>query len=403
MTTVLVTDGQSRSALAVVRSLGRHGVRVVCGEASRLATTFASKHVDERFVYPDPRVHPEAFVDTVDTYLRNNDVDVFLPMDHETTYLANKHLELFSEHTLVPVAGADKFDRLVRKDFVMKRAAALGIPHPRTVYPAPGDDPAELASELTFPVVIKPRAAAGSKGVQYVDDPASFPSAYRAASQWDPSPIVQERVPKEGRGMGAAFLRWDGEIKARFEYQRLREFPAEGGPSTLRESIHDDRLFEAGKALLEDVDWQGVAMVEFKNDPRTNTPKLLEVNPRFWGSLHLSYRAGVEFPWLLVQCALGLDPDPVLTYPAGTRCRYLLPGDLMNLLSRRDEAAFREFFPLVEAGTYFDIIDRSDPLPAVAQLVVMARQALDYRTSRTPGPPPKMSIVTQNDSSPPTR
>ncbi|WP_411967978.1 ATP-grasp domain-containing protein [Haloferax sp. YSSS75] len=393
MTTVLVTDGRSRSSLAVARSLGDHGVRVVCGEASRIATTFASKHVDERFVYPDPRTHPEAFVDTLDAYLRQNDVDVLLPMDHETTYLVNKHRDLFAEHTLVPVAGADKFDRLVRKDFVMQRAAQLGIPHPRTVYPEHGDDVSELAADLTFPLVIKPRAWAGSKGVQYVDDPASLLDAYRAASQWDPYPIIQEQVPKDGRGMGAAFLRWNGEIKARFEYQRLREFPPDGGPSTLRESIRDDRLFEAGKALLEDVDWQGVAMVEFKNDPRTGTPQLLEVNPRFWGSLHLPYRVGVEFPWLLVQCALGLDPEPVLTYPTGVKCRYLLPGDLLNLLSRRDEAALDEFFPLVEDGVYFDIIDRSDPLPAFAQLVVMARQALGYPTSQPTIPPPKVRVL----------
>ncbi|KAB1197157.1 MULTISPECIES: ATP-grasp domain-containing protein [Haloferax] len=398
MTTVLVTDGQGRTALAIARSLGRHGVRVVCGASTRLATTFASKHVDERFVYPDPRVSPDAFVSALYSYLQNNDVDVLLPVDHETTYLVNQNRGLLAEHTVVPVAGADSFDRLVRKDFVMDRAAALGIPHPKTVYPTSADEADELASELTFPVVVKPRTSAGSKGIQYVDDPSTLREAYQAVSRWDSAPIIQEQVPRDGRGMGAAFLRWDGEIKARFEYQRLREFPPSGGPSTLRESIHDDRLFEAGKKLLEDVDWQGVAMVEFKNDPRTGTPKLLEVNPRFWGSLHLPYRAGVEFPWLLVQCALGEDPDPVLMYPAGVRCRYLLPGDLINLFSRRDKAALREFFPLVEDGVYFDIIDRSDPLPAVVQLASMARQSLDYLPSRRSAPKPTTVIPTEMDS-----
>ncbi|WP_416838800.1 ATP-grasp domain-containing protein [Haloferax sp. DFSO52] len=401
MTTVLVTDGQTRSALAIARSLGRHGVRVVCGESTRLATTFASKHVDERFVYPDPRVSPDAFISTLLRYLQTHDIDVLLPVDHESTYLINKHRGLLAEHTLVPVAGADKFDRLVQKDLVMQQAARLGIPHPRTVYPKSADEAVELAAVLTFPVVVKPRTSAGAKGVQYVDDPSSLRQAYHTASQWGPNPIVQEQIPQEGRGMGAAFLRWDGEIIARFEYQRLREFPPSGGASTLRESIHDDRLFEAGKALLEDVDWQGVAMVEFKNDPRTDTPQLLEVNPRFWGSLHLPYRSGVEFPWLLVQCALGDAPDPVLTYPAGDRCRYLLPGDLINLFSRRDMDALREFFPLVEPGVSFDILDRSDPLPAVAQLLVMAREAVTYvsssSSSKQTAPPPTMSIPDHGD------
>ncbi|KAB1186607.1 MULTISPECIES: ATP-grasp domain-containing protein [Haloferax] len=377
MTTVFVTDGQRRSALAVVRSLGRHGVTVVCGESTRITTSFASKYVDKRVVYPDPQTHPEAFVDFLDEYLSTHDVDVLLPVEHASTRLVNKHKDRLSKHTLVPVAGHEAFERLVRKDHVMQQAERLGIPAPRTVYPDTADEAYELARELTFPVVIKLRDAAGSKGIQYVDDLEAFRDAYRTACQLGDRPLVQERIPREGRGVGAGILRWDGEIKARFEYQRLREFPPSGGPSTLRESIHDDRLFEAAKTLLDDVDWQGVAMVEFKLDPRTDTPMLLEVNPRFWGSLHLPYRAGVEFPWQLVQCALGNDPEPVTDYPEGVRCRFLLPGDILNLVSRRDRAALREFFPLVEPGVYYDILDRTDPLPTAARCVAMARYTFD--------------------------
>ncbi|WP_224332610.1 ATP-grasp domain-containing protein [Haloprofundus halobius] len=378
MTTVFVTDGQSRSALAVVRSLGRHGVRVVCGDSTRFATAFTSKHVDECTLYPDPNTRPAAFVGTLVDYLRDNDVDVLLPVGHESTRLVNRSRELLAEHTNVPVAGREEFDRFVRKDFVMSQAEKLDIPHPRTVFPESVDEACELVETLSFPVVVKLPSEAGSKGLQYVEEPAAFRETFLEVYRGGEMPIVQERIPSNGQGMGAAFLRWDGEIKARFAYRRLREFPPSGGPSTLRESIHDERLFEAGETLLDDVDWQGVAMVEFKNDPRTDTPKLLEVNPRFWGSLHLPYRCGVEFPWLLTQCALGEDPEPVTTYPTGVRCRFLLPGDVLNLLSRHDRAAVREFFPIREEGTYFDILDRSDPLPTLGRLAAIARYSVDY-------------------------
>ncbi|WP_224447622.1 ATP-grasp domain-containing protein [Haloprofundus salilacus] len=382
MTTVFVTDAGSRSSLAVVRSLGRRGVRVVCGESTRFATSFASKHVDERVVYPDPQNRPAAFVGTLVDYLRDNDVDVLLPVGYESTRLVSQSREQLAEHAIVPVPGAEKFDRLVRKDSVMRQAERLGVAHPRTIYPENVNEACESVQELAFPVVIKPRAEAGSKGLQYVERPEAFTSAYRDAFRKYDVPIVQEQIPRDGNGVGAAFLRWDGEIKARFAYRRLREFPPSGGPSTLRESIHDERLFEAGEALLDDVNWRGVAMVEFKNDPRTDTPKLLEVNPRFWGSLHLPYRCGVEFPWLLVQCALGENLDPVTTYPDGVKCRFLLPGDVLNLLSRRDGAAVREFFPVWNDGAHYDIIDRSDPLPTAGRLAAMARYSVDYDTWR---------------------
>ena len=48
-----------------------------------------------------------------------------------------------------------------------------------------------------------------------------------------------------------------------------------------------------------------VAMVEYKLDAATGTAYLMEINGRFWGSLQLAIDAGVDFPLLLVRCALG--------------------------------------------------------------------------------------------------
>ena len=35
-----------------------------------------------------------------------------------------------------------------------------------------------------------------------------------------------------------------------------------------------------------------------------NEPKLIEVNPRFWGSLALAIYAGIDFPYLLYKLAM---------------------------------------------------------------------------------------------------
>src|SRR2546430_8599658 len=78
--------------------------------------------------------------------------------------------------------------------------------------------------------------------------------------------------------------------------------------------------------ILDHVGWHGAAMVEFKvrADGR---PYLMEINPRFWGSLQLAIDAGVDFPWLAYQLAAGLTPDSVEGYRIGVRNRWLL-GDL---------------------------------------------------------------------------
>ncbi len=118
-------------------------------------------------------------------------------------------------------------------------------------------------------------------------------------------------LPPGGEALGVAVLmNFASEPKASFTYRRLREYPIAGGPSTLRESIWNPALQERAEHLLASLGWIGVAMVEFKVDPRDGEPKLLEVNPRFWGSLHHAIVCGVDFPFLLYRLAMDGDVDP---------------------------------------------------------------------------------------------
>jgi hypothetical protein len=77
-------------------------------------------------------------------------------------------------------------------------------------------------------------------------------------------------------------------------------------------------------------------MVEWKVDLRDGRAKLLEVNPRFWGSLSLAVRAGVDFPWLLYRAGCGEEFSEENRYRTGVRARWFLPGDFMHFIERRD-------------------------------------------------------------------
>ena len=73
-------------------------------------------------------------------------------------------------------------------------------------------------------------------------------------------------------------------------------------------------------------------MVEFKLDERTNKPVLIEVNPRFWGSINQAIASGVDFPYLLYKMTIDGDIKPVLTYELGVKTRILL-GDIRALFT----------------------------------------------------------------------
>ncbi len=130
-------------------------------------------------------------------------------------------------------------------------------------------------------------------------------------------------------GLGYFALAREGAVLAEFHHRRLRELPPTGGVSVLRESIAPNAVMErAGRALVSRLAWTGPIMVEFKRDD-AGTPRIMEINGRFWGSLQLAVDAGVDFPALLARAFRGESfPPPVVR--VGVRTRYL-SGDLESL------------------------------------------------------------------------
>ena len=183
--------------------------------------------------------------------------------------------------------------------------------------------------------------------------------------------MIQEMIPRQGPGYGASILmNENGQVKAWFVHKRLREYPVTGGASTLRESVKCDDIRDMAVELLKALDWFGVAMVEFKLDPRDGLPKLMEVNPRFWGSLSLAITAGVNFPHLLYRMSRGEKFQPVNNYQIGKKSRWLLPGDILHFIHHPQRSSLTsEFFNFWDANTVYDIISLKDPLPTLARIL----------------------------------
>jgi len=371
MPRVFVTDGHWRKTLAVIRSLGRRGLAVTAGESSRVATSLFSKYCGRRVVYPSVRRHPEAFLDFLRQELRKIDYDLVMPMEEETLLLLAQHREELAPVGRLPLPPYESIVQARDKGWLLRHASQAGIPIPRTFWIETLDDLKAVTDTIPSPWVIKPRVSSGSFGIAYVERAGDLAAAYGEVHKQFPFPLIQERIPPEGEAFGcSALMGRGGAVKALFTHRRLREYPITGGPSTLRESTRHPQIEKLGIRLLRSLHWYGVAMVEFKVDPRDNQPKLMELNPRFWGSLPLAIHAGVDFPYLVYKMAMGEEFDPVLEYRVGVRCRWLLPGDILHFLTNpRRFRLHPSFFQF--RGMAYDIISRDDPLPALGRVLTL--------------------------------
>jgi hypothetical protein len=70
-------------------------------------------------------------------------------------------------------------------------------------------------------------------------------------------------------------------------------------------------------ALFRKVGWWGAMGVEMMRDPRDETDKLMEINPRFARQLWNRTELGINEPLICIQLARGETVPPVEDYPLG--------------------------------------------------------------------------------------
>jgi predicted ATP-grasp superfamily ATP-dependent carboligase len=376
---VLVLDANQRSALAVIRSLGRRGLKIVAGDHRPHSLGGASKYVATAIRYSDPGALPAEFIQDVIATAERLEIDVVIPTTDLTTMLLASQPDLCNSVRLA-TPRADSYESLTDKARLCELATRLAIPVPVTKVANTADAVADSARDIGFPVVLKParsRYLKGDKvfstGVEIVRDSDGLSETLRRQTWLNDIPcLVQQFVP--GYGAGVFALYGPSGPAAWFAHRRIREKPPSGGVSVLSESVPvDPKMQVASAKLLSAAQWTGVAMVEFRVAP-DGTAYLMEVNGRFWGSLQLAIDCGVDFPWLLYQLTQNLPVGEPQTYTVGKRLRWLL-GDFDSLIAEltspsrghksRAIAAFARSF--IDGRSQQEILRLYDPAPAIVE------------------------------------
>ena len=97
-----------------------------------------------------------------------------------------------------------------------------------------------------------------------------------------------------------------GRPLAEFAHRRIHEYPG-AGASTMAESLDSLMVSRLGRMIMSRLGWTGLAMVEFRGADPAEGLKLLEVNPKLWGSMDLALASGVDFPYLAYMMSMGLE------------------------------------------------------------------------------------------------
>ncbi len=367
---VLVTDGEFKHTLGIVRALAARGHEVHLVAASARAPAVHSRAV--RAWHVAPPAQAQGYDERLFQIAQSLAPLSLVPVGNGAIAAAERMRERWPATIRValppPAAFAIANDKTRTGD--VAREHDVRTPRERVV--ATVDDARSALAEFGAPLVIKSAREEGRKVLRYVNAAAELRTAFEdVAIRSSGAVLAQEFIA--GGGYGFSALYWRGAQVRKFMHRRVREWPPSGGTSACAESVPDaPELERAGTALLDALRWHGVAMVEFKGDPARGTLSLMEVNAKFWGSHDVALAAGVDFPGDLVALLEGRVLPPQQPYPA-VRCSWPLGGDLWHGLAR--PSALPQVLMDAVSTRVAHTWRASDPWPTWRELIQWARSA----------------------------
>lgn len=384
----IVTDVHYRMSLALIRDLGQAGVDVTtCERESRSPAPGAVSRWSRRHVQlPD-----KDYTDALFRLCRDVGGQVrpaLLPVGAATLAAVAEQPERFSQVCGLCIPSREQLDLLNSKTDLAALARQLDVPVPESYACQDGESIPQLAARLPLPCVMKP--VCGEKlGLTAADryviarTPAEAERAYRHFQNLaGEPPVVQSYLP--GDGLGCSVLAQDGQVLAAICHRRLREYPVSGGPSSCCRCVDRPDLLELASRLAGAVRLTGLTMFEFKEDA-AGAPRLLEANPRIWGTFPLTRAARSQIP--LLWCALAWNrgnpddavPLPELPRPLPKKMVFAV-SDLMSaagsLRRGRPAPAAQSLLDLLNPAVADGLFEWGDPRPGMAYIQTLFRKRL---------------------------
>ncbi|WP_114327618.1 carboxylate--amine ligase [Candidatus Colwellia aromaticivorans] len=332
-TTVLILGADSPIGLTIVRDLGRNGYTVVALGRNKRAIGLYSKYCHHGFI----REKSDADLLTqMEALSRQYDASFLLTVSESDIQWCNNYRSKISDFITPLMPTEALLSLVINKEKTQEYAESVGIRVPKTLQLVDFSELASYQDKLQFPLVLK--WSNPHQVIKQLNEQRIVLEKFEYANNWQELtkilekykvishfPLIQEYCA--GKGFGQFFLVNQGEIELVSQHQRVHEWPPEGGSSTLCQALPLDKhqaCMERSKVLLQKLNWQGVAMVEYRYDELTDQYSFMEINGRFWGSLPLAYYSGVSFAAGLVR-TLGEKKCLEATPYELKQCRYMIP------------------------------------------------------------------------------
>lgn len=282
---IIITDAHSRKAFDIINILKRvHNYDLMLfaptGYHFPLPLIYGQK------VYKMSNERYSEFKDDLTSALEENKSKeqeyIYLPVSEEPTlyfYDFLKEDQTFNLKYLLP--EKETFQMVRDKKQFQEFCEENNMPVPKSYK----QDTLHHLEEDFHPVIAKKKIGAGSVGMKYIERAEQLQQLRELDED---EYLIQEKVGSGNKICGGFFLCENGEVKVYHGHKRIRTFPEKGGVTVFSKADYNNRLKAIGESLLKKLNWNGFAMIEYLYDDYSDNWKIIELNPRLWGSVMLA-------------------------------------------------------------------------------------------------------------------
>ena len=373
---VLLSEGSSLSAREVISDLGPRGYVLHACDPDPFCLARFSRYV--RKVHPCPRYsrEPEAYLDAVVRVIREERIDVLLPV-HEQSYLFARARSRLEPLVGLAVPGFPAIDTVLNKAAFIRLLDELSIPHPPTRIVRTR---ADLLSAGNYPYFVKTAYGASSQGVWLVGDAAKREAVAallenQGLLDGSTDVLVQEPVRGQMEMTVAVFDR--GTLVGAHCCRRLRA--GVSGSSSAKVAVDHPIVRTHLQQIGGRLGWHGALALDYFYDDDSGAPAYIDANPRLVEPMNASL-SGLSLSELMVRVSLGERPAPAANALSGLRTHMPLTallgvaergGSRRDVLRELQAAARRRGDYAGSEEELFRV--RADPPSLAPMLLVLAR------------------------------
>jgi glutathione synthase/RimK-type ligase-like ATP-grasp enzyme len=326
---VLVMSEKLQAAQACIQSLGRAGHAVFVTYSGEASPNAFSKFVKGRVLAVAEKDTIDSKARALEAIVLKKAIDVVVPIHDEDALVAAAARDRSRARGAFILPPTESVQIAASKIRTFRLAQELGIRTPRSTIADTVADIRSTVARDSLPIVLKLPTATAASGTFILKtlDQLEARLAKLPAGPY----LVQELIA--GTPLGITGFADKGHLIDSFAFQPLRDENQSGTPMyalSLSRRAPADILAQ----LCLRLNWSGGIDIDFVMDATGNL-YLLEINPRFSGTLVFADKVGVDLAWYYAKAASGVE-IPVVSredVPEGVLFVSLFPNEVLAISS----------------------------------------------------------------------